>query len=57
MLEEGRANGELDKKQDPEELAQFLFNAWEGTLLRMKAEKSRAPLENFLGMLPRVLSS
>ena len=57
VLEEGRANGELDKKQDPEELAQFLFNAWEGTLLRMKAEKSRAPLENFLGMLPRVLSS
>ncbi len=56
-LQEAKSNGELEATQDPQALAEFLFNAWEGALLRMKTEKSRAPLENFLGMLPRVLKS
>ena len=35
--------------------AEFLFNAWEGALMRAKASKSRAPLDAFLTMLPVIL--
>lgn len=36
--------------------AQFILNAWQGTLLRMKAEKSRQPLDTFLTMLPKIVA-
>jgi TetR/AcrR family transcriptional repressor of nem operon len=29
-------------------LAQFLLNSWEGALLRMRVEKSDAPLKDFI---------
>jgi TetR/AcrR family transcriptional repressor of nem operon len=35
-------------------IAEFVMNAWEGTLMRMKASKSREPLDAFLGMLPQL---
>ncbi len=33
------------------DLAEFLFNAWEGSLMRMKIEKSEQPLSKTLGLL------
>jgi TetR/AcrR family transcriptional repressor of nem operon len=33
---------------DPESLAGFLLNSWEGALLRSQAERSNAPLETFM---------
>ena len=39
---------ELPAGTDPESLAGFLLNSWEGALLRSQAEKSNAPLETFL---------
>jgi TetR/AcrR family transcriptional regulator, transcriptional repressor for nem operon len=39
---------ELPADTDPESLAGFLLNSWEGALLRSQAEKSNAPLETFL---------
>ena len=39
---------ELPKDTEPEPLAGFLLNSWEGALLRSQAEKSDAPLETFL---------
>ncbi|VAX00942.1 Transcriptional regulator, AcrR family [hydrothermal vent metagenome] len=34
-----------------DDLAEFLFNAWEGSLMRMKIEKSEQPLSKTLNML------
>ena len=39
---------ELSANTDPELLAGFLLNSWEGALLRSQAEKSDAPLETFM---------
>lgn len=55
VLEQARAAGQLAPAIDPAQTAEFLFNAWEGTLMRMKADKSRAPLDAFLALLPRLL--
>jgi TetR/AcrR family transcriptional repressor of nem operon len=40
--------GDLKRSTDPEALAEFLLNSYEGALVRMKADKSKAPLETFL---------
>jgi TetR/AcrR family transcriptional repressor of nem operon len=42
------AQKELPKATDPESLAGFLLNSWEGALLRSQAEKSNTPLESFI---------
>ncbi len=55
VLEQAQAAGQLAPEIETTETAEFLFNAWEGTLMRMKADKSRAPLDAFLALLPRLL--
>jgi TetR/AcrR family transcriptional repressor of nem operon len=42
------AQKELRAGADPESLAGFVLNSWEGALLRSQAEKSDAPLEGFM---------
>lgn len=54
VLAEAQEAGQLSRKVDPEMLAEFIFNAWEGALMRMKASKSQAPLEAFLNTLPHL---
>jgi TetR/AcrR family transcriptional repressor of nem operon len=39
---------ELPAGTNPESLAGFLLNSWEGALLRSQAEKSDAPLDTFM---------
>ena len=39
--------GEVDSQFDATELAEFLLASWEGAILRMKVERSPAPLERF----------
>ncbi|NYF88135.1 TetR family transcriptional regulator C-terminal domain-containing protein [Tunturiibacter empetritectus] len=48
VLQEAIQRGDLVKSMRPDALAQFLLNSYEGALIRMKAEKSDKPLENFL---------
>jgi TetR/AcrR family transcriptional regulator, transcriptional repressor for nem operon len=38
----------LPANTDPEELAAFLLNSWQGALVRSQADKSDAPLHNFI---------
>lgn len=57
VLDEAKSIGQLNADEDTQGLAEFLFNAWEGALLRMKAAKTRAPLDAFLRQLPRVLKA
>lgn len=56
LLEEAKLDGSLKNTTPANMLAEFLFNAWEGTLMRMKATKCREPMEAFLLALPSILS-
>lgn len=48
VIQEAVAQEELPTNTDPESLAGFLLNSWEGALMRSQAEKSDAPLETFM---------
>jgi TetR/AcrR family transcriptional regulator, transcriptional repressor for nem operon len=48
VIRQAVAQKELPAGTDPESLAAFLINSWEGALLRSQAEKSNAPLETFM---------
>ena len=43
-LRESQEMDEINRSLDTNELADFILNSWEGALLRMKTEKSVAPL-------------
>lgn len=36
--------------------AEFLFNSWEGALMRAKSSQSRAPLDAFMAVIPSILA-
>jgi TetR/AcrR family transcriptional regulator, transcriptional repressor for nem operon len=48
VLREAVKRSELARSTDPDRLAEFLLNSYEGALVRMKAEKSDGPLDTFL---------
>jgi TetR/AcrR family transcriptional repressor of nem operon len=48
VIQQAIEQDELPPDTDPESLAAFLLNSWEGALLRSQAEQSDAPLETFL---------
>ncbi|HLD67740.1 MAG TPA: TetR family transcriptional regulator C-terminal domain-containing protein [Pseudomonas sp.] len=55
-LATARDADELDAETDCAALAEFIGNAWEGALLRMKVGASAAPLNVFLTQLERLLT-
>lgn len=54
-LEQARQRGELDESTDCRSLAEFIANAWEGALMRMKVGSSVSPLNVFLDQLEQLL--
>lgn len=54
LLDEAKLDGSLKKTIPANVLAEFLFNAWEGALMRMKATKCREPLDAFLIVLSSI---
>jgi TetR/AcrR family transcriptional repressor of nem operon len=48
VIRQAVAEKELPAGTDPESLAGFLLNSWEGALLRSQAENDNAPLETFM---------
>jgi TetR/AcrR family transcriptional regulator, transcriptional repressor for nem operon len=48
VIRQAVAQNELSSDTDPESVAGFLLNSWEGALLRSQAEKGNAPLETFM---------
>jgi TetR/AcrR family transcriptional repressor of nem operon len=48
VIEQAVAQKELPTGTDPESLAGFLLNGWEGALLRSQAEANDSPLEIFM---------
>ncbi len=56
-IEEGQARGEIKRGLEPVEMARFLINSWEGTVLRMKLTRDRRPLDDFLSIAMGLLDS
>jgi len=54
VLDEAKAAGEIASDAQTNAMAEFILNAWEGSLIRMKAVKTREPLDLFLAMLPQI---
>ena len=52
VLLEAQNNGDIDAALPVPALAEFVFNAWEGALMKSKASKCREPLDAFLTTLP-----
>lgn len=48
VLREGQATGDVNPSVDPDQVARFLVASWEGALLKMKIDKSRQPIDDFL---------
>jgi TetR/AcrR family transcriptional repressor of nem operon len=48
VLREAVEKGDLPKSTRPDALAGFVLNSWEGALLRSQADRSDAPLKDFL---------
>ncbi|MBZ0146607.1 MAG: TetR/AcrR family transcriptional regulator [Pseudorhodoplanes sp.] len=46
-IEEGQRAGDIPSDFPPRELADFLLSSWQGAILRMKVERSEAPLRRF----------
>jgi TetR/AcrR family transcriptional regulator, transcriptional repressor for nem operon len=46
-IAEAQRSGEIASDFDATELAEFLLASWQGAMLRMKVERSPAPLERF----------
>ena len=54
-LQEAQNAGDLDKEKNIDKLAQFIYNSWNGAILRMKASRSPEPLNIFTEILTEVL--
>jgi|SRR5215813_5468919 len=46
-IAEGQATGEIASTFRPDDLADFLLSSWQGAMLRMKVDRSPAPLDRF----------
>ena len=55
VLRQAIKRGDLAKSAKPDALAEFILNSYEGALVRMKAEQSARPLQNFLHFIFGVL--
>ena len=55
-IAEGQQDGSIGNTQPADELAAFVIDAWQGAVLRSKAEHSREPLDRYSHMiLSRIL--
>ena len=53
-LSEAQTRGEFPTDRDASDSAEFIFYAWEGALMRMKATKNDEPLQAFMRVLKAV---
>ena len=55
VLREAQATGDIDPRHDPGQLARFVVNGWEGAAIRLKIERDREPMDDFLNVCFKVL--
>ena len=51
LFREAQAVGELRADLDPQQIAEFYLNSFEGAVLRAKVSKSPAPLRLFMTLM------
>ena len=56
-LDQAKENGEILESIDTSAMAEFIYNAWQGTINRMKTEKSCEPYTAFMAILPTLFIS
>ncbi|TDX49051.1 TetR/AcrR family transcriptional regulator [Orenia marismortui] len=54
-LEEADQSGDFNPRLDIEVLANFIVNSWQGILVRMKSQKDRKVLDDFIKVLNQIL--
>jgi TetR/AcrR family transcriptional regulator, transcriptional repressor for nem operon len=47
VVRQAQDAGEINKRHNPDQLARYLVNAWEGTNVRVRASKSSIPVDDF----------
>jgi len=50
-LEEAQQDGDIGANMDAGELAQFIFDSWEGAILRTKTTKDLTPVDSFINVI------
>jgi TetR/AcrR family transcriptional repressor of nem operon len=50
VLREAQAEGEIKTAYDPEQLARYLVNSWEGAVTRLKLVKNQGPMDDFFAL-------
>ena len=50
VLRQAQAQGDIDARHDPDRLARFLVQAWEGAITSAKVRKTRGPLDDFFAV-------
>ena len=55
LIRAAQERGEVDPRHDAAQLARFLVNAWEGTALRLKIDRDRAAVDDFMNTAFKVL--
>ena len=55
VLRQAQTMGDVDPRHDAEQLARFLVNAWEGAMIRIKIDRDRGPVDDFMNATFKVL--
>lgn len=50
-IKQGQEENSINSEIKAEQLASFLFNSWEGAIMRMKISKSDVPLKDFMNTI------
>jgi TetR/AcrR family transcriptional regulator, transcriptional repressor for nem operon len=50
VLRQAQAAGEIKNVHDPEALARYLVNSWEGATTRLKLVKNQEPMDDFFAL-------
>jgi TetR/AcrR family transcriptional regulator, transcriptional repressor for nem operon len=50
VLRQAQAKGEIKIAHDPEQLARYLVNSWEGATTRLKLVKNQGPMDDFFAL-------
>ena len=54
-IEEAKQKKQFDSMFESKDLAEFMYNSWQGTLIRIKSTRQRETLDNFYRLLNGVL--
>lgn len=54
-ISEAKNKGHIKNQMDSSQLAQFILNSWEGTLLRIRSDKNEKPFNDFMDIIFKII--